>query len=69
MPSTEYRSVQPCEIPVDIDHERSIGQVKYLELGRGGKLTAVCEIDGTSLGEGPWYYCPRSSTAAAKTSS
>ena len=45
-------------IRVDVDHERPIGQVKYLELGRNGYLTAVSVIDGSALGEGPWYYSP-----------
>jgi hypothetical protein len=35
-----------------------VGQVKYLELSQGGKLHAVCEIDGSGLGEGPWHFSP-----------
>jgi hypothetical protein len=53
VPSIEYRSVQPAAISVDVDHDRRIGAVKYLELSQGGRLHAVCEIDASCLDEGP----------------
>jgi len=58
VPSTEYRSVQAAAIGVDVNHDQRIGQLKYLERTGSGRLLAVCEIDGSSLGDGPWYYSP-----------
>jgi hypothetical protein len=57
VPATEYRSVQAAAIPVDVDHARPIGTVRYLELSQGARLHAVCEIDGAGL-EGPLYFSP-----------
>jgi hypothetical protein len=57
-PSTEYRSVQAAAISVDVDHDRPIGQLKYLERRTDSKLFAVCEIDASGLEEGPWYFSP-----------
>jgi hypothetical protein len=45
-------------IPVDVNHDRPVGEVKYLELGRSGKLAAVCEIDAAGLDQGPWFFSP-----------
>lgn len=59
IPSLEYRAVQAPAIAVDVNHdERPIGLVKYLEQGPGGQLYAVCEIDGSTLAAGPWFYSP-----------
>jgi hypothetical protein len=57
-PSTEYRAVQPAELAVDVNHDGTpIGTVRYLER-TASKLYAVCEIDASRLGEGPWAYSP-----------
>lgn len=59
VPAAGYRAVQPARLHVDVDHDpgRTIGEVRYLErTGRG--LWAVCEIDASTLGDGPWFYSP-----------
>jgi hypothetical protein len=63
--STEYRFEQPSEIVVDLNHEQPIGSVKYLEATARG-LFAVSEIDGSNLGEGPWFYSPAVSHCAGR---
>lgn len=57
VPSTEYRSVQASRIACDLNHDQPLGEVKYLER-TDTKLYAVCEIDGSMLGEGPWFFSP-----------
>jgi hypothetical protein len=53
-------AVQAASISVDVDHDhRPIGAVKYLELTESRRRYAVCEIDGSGLDEGPWFYGPK----------
>jgi HK97 family phage prohead protease len=56
-PALEYRSVLAPQISVDVDHDRIVGEVKFLER-TSRALSAVCQIDATSVGEGPWYFSP-----------
>src|SRR4051812_30459964 len=57
--SLQYRSIQPAEVRVDIDHDDRdvIGQVRYLELAPNNQLHAVAELDGRDL-DGPLYRSP-----------
>jgi hypothetical protein len=45
-PASEYRSVQPEQIPVDLDHDhKPVGQVVHLERSRAGMLWCVAHVD------------------------
>lgn len=56
--STEYRRLQPPST-VDVEHSGApVGEVKYLECNEAGRLSAVVEVDGFDLDDGPWYFSP-----------
>jgi HK97 family phage prohead protease len=55
--SLHYRSVQAPEVRVDVNHDRVVGRVAYLERAPNGQLHAVAEIDGAGL-DGPLYFSP-----------
>jgi HK97 family phage prohead protease len=56
--SLEYRSVLAPRVPCDLEHGPVLGELKFAERTRDDKIIAVCEIDGSQVGEGPWYYSP-----------